>query len=284
MRLSKLAIIGPGLLGGSIALAVRRFSPETRLAVWSRRVEAAEQVRASGLAEISSTELAPVVEEADAIVLCVPVGAMPALAEKIAPLISTTALVTDVGSVKTSVVAMLSPIFAKRGRFVGSHPMAGSERTGLDAASADLFQNAVCIVTPDAGTDASAVADATQLWQMLGCSVRVLPPAAHDEAVAAVSHLPHLLAAALVNFVCARQPDSLNFCGNGFRDTTRVAAGPPEMWTEILRANREPLQKSLRAMIDSLNEVLTLLNRDDEMPLRQFLARAKTARDRLRKQ
>jgi prephenate dehydrogenase len=283
MRLSKLAIIGPGLLGGSIALAMRERLPQMRVAIWSRRAEAAAQVRALGVAEISSTELTPVVEDADVVVLCVPVGAMPALAEKIAPMLASHALVTDVGSVKAPVVSKLGGIFKNHARFVGSHPMAGSERTGIDAASAELFQDAVCIVTPDANSDATAVADAGEFWKLLGCIVRTLPPEEHDEVVALVSHLPHLLAASLVNFVCARHADSLNFCGNGFRDTTRVASGQPEMWAEILRANREPLQKSLRAMIENLNQVLTLLNSDDEEPLRQFLARAKNARDQLRK-
>ena len=283
MSFSKIAIIGPGLLGGSIALALRQRFPGTCVAVWARRPEAVERVRAMGAADIATADLATVVENAELVVLCVPVGTMPALAEKIAPLLLQRAIVTDVGSVKAPVSAALGGIFKGRARFVGSHPMAGSERTGIEAARADLFENAVCIVTPESDTAPDTVAELGAFWEQLGCTVRALPPAEHDEVIALVSHLPHLLAATLVNFVCARNADSLNFCGNGFRDTTRVASGPPEMWAEILRSNREPLKKSIRAMIENLNEVLTLLHNADETPMRQFLARAKTARDRLKK-
>ena len=134
MTLSKLAIIGPGLLGGSIALCLRKKNPRTQIAIWARSEEAIEKIRAAGIAEIASTDLKPVVEDANVIVLCVPVGAMTSLAEKIAPLISAPALVTDVGSVKAPVVEALGPLFQGRGKFVGSHPMAGSEQTGIEAA------------------------------------------------------------------------------------------------------------------------------------------------------
>jgi prephenate dehydrogenase len=283
MTLSKIAIIGPGLLGGSIALAMRKVEPGAQIAVWARRAEAAQRVDALGIADLASTELDAVVADAGLIVLCVPIGAMPELAEQIAPRVSPETLVTDVGSVKASVVESLAPIFKNRGQFVGSHPMAGSERTGIEAASARLFEGAVCMITPDEDSDAAAVAEISEFWRALGCVVRMLPPDVHDEIVALVSHLPHLLAASLVDLVCACNPDALHFCGNGFRDTTRVASGPPEMWAEILRANRGPLKESLDAMIENLREAAKLLGNSDDTEMKQFLARAKTERDRLRR-
>ena len=274
-----LAIIGPGLLGGSIVLAARRAGG-WRTALWVRRAAAVAEIAALGIADAASTDLRAVVADADLVVLCVPIGAMPALAREIADAISDRTIVTDVGSVKASVVAELGAIFHGRGRFVGSHPMAGSEQTGIGAARAELFDGAACIVTPDAATDAGALAEVRAFWQTLGARVLEVAPAAHDEIVALVSHLPHLLAATLVQTVLAENARAFEFCGPGFRDTTRVAAGPPAMWAEILRTNRDAVRKSAEAMIEKLRGIITLLDQDE--PMTAFLTAAKTQRDRLR--
>jgi len=282
MNLSKIAIIGPGLLGGSIALALRKKCPETQVAVWARREEAVEEVLARLIADTASSRLEPVVRDASLVVLCVPIGSMPPLALQLAPLLDPATLVTDVGSVKGPVVEALAPIFENRARFVGSHPMAGSERTGLSAASADLFDGSVCIVTPGESPDRGTLEAVEKFWTLLGCRVAALSPSEHDRVIAEVSHLPHLLAAAMVNLVCEHNPDSLNFCGNGFRDTTRVASGSAVMWTEILRENRGPLKKTVEAMIEKLREVVDILEADDEARMRQFLTAAKNERDRIK--
>ena len=274
-----LAIIGPGLLGGSIALAARRAGG-WRTALWARRAAAVAEIAALGIADAASTDLRGIVAGADLVVLCVPIGAMPALAREIADAISERTIVTDVGSVKASVVADVGAIFHGRGRFVGSHPMAGSEQTGIGAARAELFDGAACIITPDAATDAGALAEVRAFWQTLGARVLEVAPAAHDEIVALVSHLPHLLAATLVQTVLAENARAFEFCGPGFRDTTRVAAGPPAMWAEILRTNREAVRKSAEAMIEKLRGIITLLDQDE--PMTAFLTQAKTQRDRLR--
>ncbi len=279
--MNKVAILGPGLLGGSLALALRARAPHCRVAVWARRPAAAEEVRAAGIAHLAGTELAPIVEGADVIVLCVPIGAMPALARQIAPLIEPHALVTDVGSVKGPVVEALAPLFGPRGKFVGSHPMAGSERSGLSAARADLFEGSVCILTPHTAACSQTVEELAQFWQLVGCKIRTLPPAEHDRAIGLVSHLPHLLAAALVDFVCAGNPKSVNFCGNGFRDTTRVASGPSEMWTEIFAFNRAALSESLDQFIARLQEVSRDLAAGNDLKMNDLLTNAKNERDRL---
>jgi prephenate dehydrogenase len=280
MTYQKIAIIGPGLLGGSIALAMRKKQPGTAIAVWARRAEAADEIRAKKIADIASTDLEAVVKNADVVIFCVPIGAMIPLAEKIAPLVSADTLVTDVGSVKLPVVESLGRIFRGRARFIGSHPMAGSEQAGIDAARADLFENAACIVTPGENSTPADIAEALNFWALLGCRASTLAPAVHDEAVALVSHLPHLLAATLVNLVCEQNADSLNFCGNGFRDTTRVASGAPEMWTEIFKGNRAQVKKSVGAMIEKLREVVEIL--EDDAKMNRFLADAKNQRDRLK--
>ena len=282
MIFSKLAIIGPGLLGGSIALAARAKNPAARISVWARRDEAARDVEKRGIADFASADLKAVCSGADLVVFCVPIGAMASLAEEMAAFVSPDALVTDVGSVKVPVVESLAPIFAGKARFVGSHPMAGSEQTGIEASRADLFEDTVCIITPEKETLAQDVARTREFWTMLGCRLRELSPAEHDKVIALVSHLPHLVAATLVNLVCSQNADSLNFSGNGFRDTTRVASGSPGMWAEILGGNREQVRKSMQAMIAQLQQVVDFM--DDDAKMRQFLTSAKNRRDELKKE
>lgn len=277
--MKSLAILGPGLLGGSIALAARRAGG-WRVGLWARRAEAVAEIEERGIADAVSTDLRGIVAGADLVILCVPIGVMPALAREIADAISADTIVTDVGSVKAPVVAELGAIFRGRGRFVGSHPMAGSEQTGIAAARTELFDDAACILTPDASSDAGAVAELRAFWQSLGSRVLEVPPAGHDEIVALVSHLPHLLAATLVHTVQVENAGAFDFSGPGFRDTTRVASGPPAMWAEILRTNRDAVRKSAEAMIEKLREIITLLDREPQMT--EFLTQAKAQRDRLR--
>ena len=277
--MTRLAILGPGLLGGSIALAARRAGG-FHVAAWARRPEALAEMAARDLVDALSADLSVVVQDADLVVLCVPIGVMGSLARQIAPLLSARAIVTDVGSVKGPVVEELRGIFAGAARFVGSHPMAGSEQTGLAAARADLFDGAACIVTPEDGSDPEAVSAVHAFWQTLGGRVLELAPAQHDEIVALISHFPHLLAATLVNVVGQENAAAFDFSGPGFRDTTRVASGPPAMWAEILWSNRTAIRASTEAMIEKLREIITLLDHDSSMI--EFLTQAKARRDLLR--
>lgn len=277
--MTHLAILGPGLLGGSIALAARTRRG-CRVSMWARRAEAVAEAEALGIADFVSTDLHAVVADANFVVLCVPVGAMPALARQVVEAIPADAIITDVGSVKAVVCAELGVIFRERGCFVGSHPMAGSEQTGIAAARADLFQGAAAIVTPDERSEPGAVAAIGEFWAALGSRVMQVAPEEHDRIVALISHLPHLVAAALVNTVTASSPGAFDFCGPGFRDTTRVAAGPPAMWAEILRTNQVAVRSAVEALIEKLREMTTLLDRDQ--PMTEFLTQAKAQRDRLR--
>ena len=293
--MKRIAILGPGLLGGSIALALRaKQGVEVRL--WARRSEAVREAREMSVAALVSDNLEEVVKHADTVVLCMPVGAMPAVVAQLLPFLEPDALVTDVGSVKLAVERALSPILQNRALFVGSHPMAGSEKAGLIHARADLFNAATCIVTPQEGvTSPEAVSRATEFWESLGGRVRLLSPRQHDAVCALISHVPHLTAAALVNAVNAQLPLAFDFFGPGFRDTTRVASGLPEMWTEILIENRAEVLSGLRALSTQLENAARILEetapadsiaslsaapRRDE--LNTFLTAAKSCRDNLR--
>jgi prephenate dehydrogenase len=277
---SRLAILGPGLLGGSIALATRRNLPECHVALWARRQSAVDEIVAGSMAARASTDVAEIVRGADLVVLSVPIGAMRDLAVKIRPHLAPDAVVTDVGSVKGPVVETLTAALGNR--FVGSHPMAGSDRSGIGAADANLFEKAVCIVTPTDTTPADSVGRIEVFWKMLGCRVEQMDRWRHDEVVSAISHLPHVMAAALVDLVGSRDAEALDFCGPGFRDTTRVAGGPAEMWTEILRSNHAQVKKYLEAMIEKLKEVVILLDDSDGASMKHFLDEARIWRDSLR--
>lgn len=279
--MKRIAILGPGLLGGSIALRLRQLGG-SQVTLWARRPEAVEEAIAAGCADHATSDVRAAVEDADLVVLCVPVGAMKQIVSAFLPALRTDAIVTDVGSVKGAVLAEVGTLFAGRGHFVGSHPMAGSESTGLKAARADLFERSTCIVTPDANTDPKALAAVEAFWTKLGCRVVQLGAGEHDDCVALVSHLPHLVAAILVNVVAERNAHAFGVVGPGFRDTTRVASGPPAMWTEILRENSTAVVAATDALIAKLTDFRHTLAPDgDGGKLHDILAAAKTTRDRI---
>ncbi len=278
MKFSKVAILGPGLLGGSIALALRERQLAAEISLYGRSEQSLEGARRAGVTDQMFTDPRQAVEDAEVVIFCTPIGAMPSLAETISPALDPFAVVTDVGSVKGCVVQALEPLFHGKARWVGSHPMAGSEQAGFAAARADLFERSVSIVTPTENTDLQAVEIATQLWTALGCRVLSLDPLVHDQLVAQISHLPHLVAAALVQ---SASTESLALIGNGFRDTTRVAAGPPPMWTDILLSNRTALESVLGRLISTLEQARTQLQSGDEKGLHELLAQANHVRCQL---
>jgi prephenate dehydrogenase len=216
---------------------------------------------------------------ADLIVLATPVGVMPELARRIVAVgegLAAGVTITDVGSVKGYVASEVAPIFEAAGlSFVGSHPMAGAETAGFGAARDDLFDRAACILTPQAAT----VAGLREFWERLGCRLFTMTPAEHDAMVARVSHVPHVAASAVVLAGLGGAVDGAGVAGRGFRDTTRIASGDPDLWTEILVENRLALEAPLQDLIDRLGEVLDFVRRSDDEKLRHFLAEAKSLRD-----
>ncbi|CAN5733857.1 prephenate dehydrogenase/arogenate dehydrogenase family protein [soil metagenome] len=277
----RIAILGPGLLGGSLLMAIRQHLPSAHLSVWARSESAVNKVKALQLAEVASTSLQEVVHQADFIVLCVPVERMATLAREILgaeP--ARDCVITDVGSIKTGVVGPLEDLFIKSPfHFLGSHPMAGSERAGIESARADLFQGAACILTPTLFTDEIALHHVRAFWLLMGCRILEMSPEDHDRKVARISHLPHVVAAAVTLAALHEEPDAVLCVGNGFRDSTRVAAGDADLWTGILLGNRTEVMASLQDTQERLRELLAILENVDEKALRHYLGEAKLLRD-----
>ena len=284
MQFSQIAIFGPGLIGGSLAMGVRQRNVCSRLTIWSRNAGEREAVRKLGLADLVTDDPAVAVAEADLVVLCTPPAAMLGVAAEIAPHLATNAVVSDVASVKEALVEPLTTIFQPEAgglpsRYVGAHPMAGGATSGLSAARANLFEQSVCLLTPLEGkTAVDATEKVRAFWLALGARVRTLSPREHDEAVALVSHLPHVVAAALAGYVGQQPGQALECRGPGWRDMTRLAGGSPEMWTEILSRNRLPVTKALHGIIQSLREVQELLETGRDADLEGFLKEAQPQR------
>jgi prephenate dehydrogenase len=235
-----------------------------------------------GALDRATTDLADGLREADFVLLAAPVRAIEDLLARLWDVAAADALITDVGSSKTAIVRTADDL-ARRRRlaFVGSHPMAGSEKSGYGVARVDLFQGALVVVTPSEMTDARAVKTVTAFWEHLGARVTALDPASHDRAVAAISHLPHLVACALVDAVVRDAPGALPIAARGFKDTTRIAAGDPRMWQEIFLANAGPLADVLGAFRRALDELQVLIESGDPDTVEQALARIKVAREAL---
>lgn len=276
----KISILGGGLLGGSIALALQD-SREIRL--WFRRAELVEDAKLAGF-HGATADLAVAVADCDLLILAVPVGAMPKLlSAAVAAGLPRTCLVTDVGSVKQTPHRQLAEILKTSGNaFIGSHPMAGSEKNGLIAARADLFQNAACLLTDDSSAPDSLTKQLEIFWQNLGCRTFWFSAAEHDRIVARISHLPHVGAAAAALSALKTCAEHGGLSGGGLRDTTRVASGNPDMWAEILMENREAVIAGIQDNISRLHEILASLEQGDLEATRQWLAEAKQLRDGLK--
>lgn len=267
---TSLAVLGPGLIGGSILRACRDFFPSCKLRVWGRSGRALEAIQAElGGDLFVSTDPAEVVGGAGGIVLCTPVEFMEELAARFAGAVAPSSWITDAGSVKGRLAGDLESILGHR--YVGAHPMAGSEKTGFVHSSANLFEDAVCILTPTDQTAPDATLEVSAFWRALGCRIFQCDPFLHDQLVADISHLPHLAASVLVQSI---NSDALSVAGPGFRDCTRVAMGDAGMWAGILLGNREAVLRSLDAFEKDLQEVRKMLQAGDRTALDHLLASA----------
>jgi len=279
----RLCVIGVGLIGGSFARALRAAGACAEIVGCGRDAAHLERARALGVIDRAEVDPARAVVDADVVMLAAPVGASGALLQAVAPVLRDDALISDAGSVKGSVLAAARAALGGRfPAFVPGHPIAGTERSGVEASSVDLFRGRCTVLTPTAETDARALARVRGLWEACGARVVEMDAAHHDRVFAAVSHLPHLLAYTLVDWIAAR-PDAaelFDFAGGGFRDFTRIASSDPVMWRDICTANAEALGAQLAEFAAALDAVLRAVRAGDAAALEALFARAKRARDR----
>ena len=275
MAPKRLSMLGVGLLGGSIGLAVKRAVTGCKVIGYGHRAETLDEALKTGAIDEASQSVEQAVAGADLVILCTPVGIFEQILTAIASALAPGAIVTDVGSTKRSVVAAAERLVPARTTFVGSHPMAGSEKRGVRFATADLFQGAVCITTPTASTPSGALARVERFWESLGMHLVRLSPAEHDRRLADVSHLPHALAAALVS---VQDGGSLPLAGKGFLDATRIAAGDPGLWRDIFLDNRDNLRDSLRRFRARLDALESSLGAGDAEAIKTWLDAAANRR------
>lgn len=252
----KVALIGIGLIGSSIARALKATPLAGVVALADRSDAVVARARELDLADTVTTDLAAAVGDADLVIVCVPVGACGTVAEAIAPHLKPGAIVSDVGSVKGSVVAQMAPFMPANVHFVPAHPVAGTEHSGPDAGFAELFHERWCIITPPAGADPEAVARLTRFWQALGSKTEVMAPDHHDLVLAITSHVPHLIAYNIVGTASdleqVTESEVIKFSAGGFRDFTRIAASDPTMWRDVFLHNKEAVLEVLGRFTEDL--------------------------------
>lgn len=282
-RFGKVLICGVGLIGGSFALALKSAGMVREIVGLGRRRETLEAARGLGILDRIAEDWADGLNGADLVLLGMPVGQMPAAFAAMAPHLAAGTVVTDGGSTKSDVVAAArAGLGDKIGRFVPGHPIAGAEKSGPAAAMADLYQGRRVVLTPLPENDLADVARVRNAWEACGARVDLLTPSDHDRTFAAVSHLPHLLAYALVHEIQSRAnaEQLLSFAASGFRDFTRIASSHPEMWRDISLANREALMAELDAYMACLLKARVLLASADSAGLEAFFSVAREARER----
>ena len=278
----RLAVVGVGLIGGSLALALRQAGLVREVVGTGRGPANLERALALGVIDTVAPSAAEAVDGADVVMLAVPVGAMLAIMREIAPHLGPATLLTDAGSTKQDVVAAARAALGERiGQFVPGHPIAGAERNGVGAARADLFQDKDVIVTPLPENAQAAVDRVATMWRGCGANLEFMTETEHDRIFAAVSHVPHFAAFAMMEELAGREQRDLYYrhAGSGFRDFTRIAASHPEMWRDIALANREAILAELDAYIAKLGQVRELVERGDGSTLEALLERASRARN-----
>lgn len=262
-RLKTIAIIGVGLIGGSLGLALKKIKKYRIIGV-GRNLQKLRYARKCGAVDEIYVDPGEGVKNADIIIFATPVMTYANIAEGIKPFIKKDAVVFDAGSTKLEVTGLLTKIFGKN--FVGAHPIAGSEKTGVKYARPDLFKNTICVITPVSQTDKKAVKIVKNLMSSIGSRIIQLSPAEHDKFLALTSHLPHIAAISLVQLLGPlenEKPLAKFLVGNGFRDTTRISAGSPEVWIDICKTNRENLIDECGKIINNISTIKNLLQKED---------------------
>ncbi len=278
----RIAIVGLGLIGSSIARAARAQGAVRSIVATARSPQTRKRVVELGIADKVVETNEEAVEGADLVIVCVPVGVCGAVAKEIGPHLKAGATISDVGSVKGSIVRDMGPHLPKNVHFVPAHPVAGTEHSGPDAGFAELFVNRWCILTPPEGTDAQAVEKLAAFWRLLGANVETMTPEHHDLVLAITSHLPHLIAYTIVGTADELQTvtrsEVLKFSAGGFRDFTRIAASDPVMWRDIFLANKDAVLEMLGRFNEDVSALTKAIRRGDGEALYEHFTRTRAIR------
>ncbi len=283
IKVQTVCIIGTGLIGGSLALALKQSSFCQRVVGSGRTESTLKKAIELGVIDHYETDFSVAVKEADIVVVAVPLSAMKNVFQQIEPGLSSTAIITDAGSAKQSVINDAESVFANSAaRFVPGHPISGTEKSGVAAAFTELYQNKKVILTPTETTDSDALQVISAMWQAVGAEVETMSAQHHDRVLAGTSHLPHILAFGLVD--CLNNLDAVDevfrFAAGGFRDFTRIASSDPVMWRDICLSNRDDILTMMEKYKDQLNMISNALQDSDGDALIEIFARAKNARDK----
>ena len=278
----RLAIIGVGLIGSSIARAARQRGIAAKVVLADSSAAVRDRLRALAIADEISDTARDAVADADLVILCAPVGVAGDIARKIGPGLKTGAVVSDVGSVKSAVVSAVQPFLPAGVHFVPAHPVAGTEHSGPDAGFAELFDNRWCILTPPEGVDSSAVERVRDFWSRLGSNVEIMSPAHHDLVLAITSHVPHLIAYNIVGTAAdletVTQSEVIKFSAGGFRDFTRIAASDPTMWRDVFLNNKEAVLEMLGRFNEDLAALQRMIRWGDGQGLFELFTRTRAIR------
>ena len=280
---NRLGLIGCGLMGGSLSLALQRAQLVKQVVGYSTSQHTLEVAYRNGVIHAAAPSAAETAASADLIVIAVPVAATGKVLQSIGMYLRDGAVVMDVGSTKQNVVdAATSALGSRLGQFVPAHPIAGKEVAGIEHAEADLYRGKQVILTPTRRTQIGALQQITAMWEALDCRVQTMTPQAHDAAFAAISHLPHMAAFALMHSILHQDAasDTLALGGSGFRDFTRIAAGDPAMWRDILLCNREEILLQTDLLIDALHTFARAMEANNGEQLHALIAQASDARSR----
>ncbi len=277
----RITILGVGLLGASFALALKKNGLCSAITGYGRNRENLQRAKERNIIDSFETDPASACKDSDLIMLSAPVGSFPGLAKAIAPALKKGALLTDVGSVKGKLVREIEKMMPKDVHYIGGHPIAGSDRSGIDSANAELFRNARCVITPTENSDPSALDKIQNLWKALGSEIIILNPEEHDRIYASVSHLPHLIAYAMVNTVAEMDRAYLDFSGKGFMDSTRIACSSEELWNDICLFNRDNLIEVLAVFQKNLDMLDQYLKAGDSDSLKAEFRKARILRENI---
>src|SRR6516165_11932245 len=278
----RVALIGIGLIGSSLARALRRDSPGTSIVACARRAETLAAVRRLELADETAEDPAAAAADADLVVIATPLSAYAEIGQRIAPALRPDAILTDVGSVKEAVIRDLQPHMPEGVHLVPGHPVAGTEHSGPEAGFAELFQGRWCILTPPPGTDEAALARLAELWRRAGSQVEIMEPGHHDRVLAITSHLPHLIAYTIVSTATdladATRSEVIKFSAGGFRDFARIAASDPTMWRDVFLHNKDAVLEMLGRFNEDLTALQRMIRREDGDGLFALFTRTRAIR------